>query len=1124
MNSKMMRHSFNGLYLLVMFLVFIHIPSRSAADTSRDSTAAISIIQDDSEGMILEFTMPGYTISPSPLQNYQSLSIAGCSIINQAGAPAVAIKGQLVEIPEGYDLEVSAQSMEKIELHDFMLCPSPRMRMAEDASGTKSIQEEYRTDAGIYGASALFPGHLAAGQAAGYLRDRRVASIIIYPVQYNPVTRLLELHKKIRVSVRFKPLVAEAGTASVKEQRAAGSLTATADKTFDRIYASSLLNYRPGEAASHIVLQERSAVALQAQSLTTAAQSAFAVNAAVRDEGIYKITYENLKALGVDLSSATNENLKIENQGTEVAVYRSGSGQFKAGDYILFYGAPFKSLYTKENIYRISQGTGSGKSMAAIEGNPVNGYPVQQTFNNSYHAEEDKKYWESIPDGDGADHWFWERLQPTGTVAAANFPVSLKNFSTSSGPFSMRINLRGETSLAHHTKVYVNGTMAADFTWSGQVEKTQDITGISPALFVNGDNTIKVEELLDSGTSVDRVYVNWFEVNYTDTYVAENDVLKFKGEGSGGTGFKVTNFSATTILAFDVTDPFNVARIQNPKISASGSSYLLDFEDSFSGDRTFYALSANSFKSPAALAVDEPSNLKSPRTDVDYIIITHESFYDGIQQLKDYRASRGLNVEVVKIQDIYDEFSYGLKDAKAIKDFLSYAYSNWNSTGHPAYVLLVGDASIDYRDDAGKFAAGNVDFVPTYLFQTDNLGDTPTDNWYVCVSGTDPIPDMIIGRMSVKTVDDVTNSINKITAYEAEAAGDWSSRIIFASDNESQFETASDNLAALLPAAFSPEKVYLSTYANVQAATTDLVNKINAGSLLTAYTGHGSVDNWSGEYLFHTTDDKDAEPRNDVDRLTNEHGLTFVLTLNCLNGFFPNFLDKYSLAEEFARAKNKGAIACLAPTGIGYPSDHEVLAEKLFNRLFTDRDTIAGSAVYTAKINAYAQQPSLDILETFILFGDPATELKISSSSTTTTTTTTTIPGGLCPATATLGKSSPQLNTLYALRDTVLAKTPAGRAQITAYYQYAPELSTILTARPELKTKAQQLLLRLLPAMVNIASQRSTRISRDTLQSGTSLIDSLARFAGPALKRYLTAIKADIQRGTLLKQFRIIMQ
>jgi len=906
------------------------------------------------------------------------------------------------------------------------------------------------------------------------------------------------------------------------KQRDVNTSAATGEKTFERIYSSSLLNYRPGEDSARALQQQRSAVSLQAQSLAAAQSSPFAVKAVANDEGIYKISYEDLNALGSDLSSVTNENLTVENQGAEVAVYRSGSGQFKAGDYILFYGKPYKSLYTRENVYWIYQGAGSGKSMAAIDGNPVNGYPVQQTFRNSYHAEEDKKYWEGIPNGEGADHWFWERLQPTeATAAAANFTISLKNFSTTSDNFSIKVNLRGETSLAHLTKVYVNGTKVDEFPWSGQVEKAQDIVNISPALFVNGSNTIKVEELLASGTVVDRVYVNWFEVKYIDTYAAESDVLKCTGEGSGGTGFQIKNFSNANIWAFDITDPTNVSRIENPKITASASTYLVDFEAALSGARTFYALTADTVKGPASLIVDEPSNLKSPRTDVDYIIITHDTFHGAIQQLKDYRASRGLGVEVVKIQDIYDEFSYGLKDAQAIKDFLKYAYTDWNSNGHPTYVLLVGDASLDYRDDAGKFSAGNVDFVPTYLYQTFNLGDTPTDNWFVCVSGTDSLPDMIIGRLCVKTVADATNIIDKIIAYEAEASGDWSDRVILAADNEAQFETASDDLAALLPGPFSPEKVYLSTYANVQAATTDLVSKINDGSLLTAYSGHGSVDNWAGEFLFHTSDDKDAMPRNDVDRLTNGQGLTFVLTLNCLNGFFPNFLDQYSLAEEFVRAKNKGAIACLAPTGLGFPSDHAVLSEKLFNRLFTERDNIAGSAVYTAKINAYAQQPSLDILETFTFFGDPATELRLSTSP---TTTTTTVPGGLCPAAAMLEKNSPQLNTLYALRDTVLAKTPAGRAHVTAYYQHAPEISEILAAHPELKAKAHSLVFRLLPAIGSIIAQRNARISRDTLQNGTSLIDSLSRVAGPALKHELVNLKTDIQRGTLLKQFRITVQ
>jgi len=79
------------------------------------------------------------------------------------------------------------------------------------------------------------------------------------------------------------------------------------------------------------------------------------------------------------------------------------------------------------------------------------------------------------------------------------------------------------------------------------------------------------------------------------------------------------------------------------------------------------------------------------------------------------------------------------------------------------------------------------------------------------------------------------------------------------------------------------------------------------------------------------------------------------------------------------RAQNKGAIACLASTSLGYTAEHEVLATKIFNRIYKEGDTAIGSVFYTGKINAYNQILSTDIIETFTLFGDPATELKIST-------------------------------------------------------------------------------------------------------------------------------------------------
>ena len=217
----------------------------------------------------------------------------------------------------------------------------------------------------------------------------------------------------------------------------------------------------------------------------------------------------------------------------------------------------------------------------------------------------------------------------------------------------------------------------------------------------------------------------------------------------------------------------------------------------------------------------------------------------------------------------------------------------------------------------------------------------------------------------------------KITAYEAGSAGAWAKKVILAADNDwSDFESISNNLASLLPETFTAEKVYLRQYSSVGEATTDLVNKINAGSLITNYTGHGNWYNWAGEYLFHTPTESRGEPRNDIDLIASGSPLTFVMTFTCFNGYFANVFDKYSLAEEFVRAPNKGAIACLASTGWAYTYEHDVLAEKIFNRLFTDGDSIIGSAVYTGKINTYNQMQSRRILETYTLFGDPATALK----------------------------------------------------------------------------------------------------------------------------------------------------
>ena len=136
---------------------------------------------------------------------------------------------------------------------------------------------------------------------------------------------------------------------------------------------------------------------------------------------------------------------------------------------------------------------------------------------------------------------------------------------------------------------------------------------------------------------------------------------------------EINKFTTNNIWVLDITNPLTVTNVTNTQITESGGQYTIAFGEPGSGSKTYMAVAASKFKIPAEMVADEISNplLQSPRTDIDYIIITHELFFDAVQDLKQYREDKGHRVEVVKIQDIDDEFSYGRKDARASKPWLN---------------------------------------------------------------------------------------------------------------------------------------------------------------------------------------------------------------------------------------------------------------------------------------------------------------------------------------------------------------------------------------------------------------------------------------------------------------------
>src|SRR6266850_1220045 len=115
--------------------------------------------------------------------------------------------------------------------------------------------------------------------------------------------------------------------------------------------------------------------------------------------------------------------------------------------------------------------------------------------------------------------------------------------------------------------------------------------------------------------------------------------------------------------------------------------------------------------------------------------------------------------KTVDVEDIYDEFSFGMHGPQAIRDFLKHAKTNWATK--PRYVIFAGDATLDPRNYQN---IGNFDFVPTKLVDA-TFNETASDDWLTDFDD-DGIADIPVGRLPVRTVAEANLVIAKIVNFD----------------------------------------------------------------------------------------------------------------------------------------------------------------------------------------------------------------------------------------------------------------------------------------------------------------------------------------------------------------------
>ena len=977
--------------ILILFCVQLAVSASFASPSlqtppSIPSTAAnIQVTESTDTGIVLDlhFAQPILAVVQKDSVTYTSVSMGPeFSATATPGQPQLPLTARMVALPPGAtaSITISDAVWQTLAVAN-PLAPAPRFDFADQTQVQEgaAVIPFVERDAAAYAADAWQPAAPVRLGESSYLRDQALINVEFYPVRYNPVRSEIAWLSQAHVVISF-----EGGQPSTNVRP---------DPYFETTLAASVLNYAEARAWR---------TPTSPRSLPNFVPATGDVRMAVRQNGIYRVTYTDLINLGYnDISNWPVSNFVVSNKGNDVARYISdtnNNGYLDAGEAIYFYGQALDmTYYTLDNIYwlRINSPT-AGLAMGTRSAPPA-GAQAPPYFKTTVRTKQETWRWSQhmVP----WQAWWWDQFQVNYPDGSRTYTFNLPEVATA--PYSATVSVRiggryswPEYNPDHHSKVYINNssTPVINSFWDGRV--LIDLAGnLNQSSLINGDNTLRLESIVSdvgrpANARVDWTYFKWVDVTYYRNYKAVNQELEFGQETAGTWRFVLSGLLNPGIQIFDITNPQTPVRITDG-VAGVGT---FSIQDTTTPSQRFLAVGASAVRTPMSLSsyVAAPINLRSTALQADYIFITHATFSAALQPLVAYRQSQGYHVIVADINWVYDQFNAGILDAEAIHTFLDYAYHSWTAPA-PAYTLLVGGSNFNPNGyNPNPYPNGYGPQQPVYVPTIDLIvdpfqGESAADAYFATVSGNDALPDIFMGRLPVSSTADLTAAVNKIINYEVNPErGAWQNDILFVADNTDDagnFEAVSESIinTYLASPSWDIRKVYYNPalvnptdpyYNTVDSARAAIRSKWSQGIALSNYVGHAFLDYWGNTVL-------DQQWTNDdVLTLTNGSRLPFLISLDCLDGYF-DYPNKPSLSEKLLTFANGGTVAHFAPSGLGIATGHDYLHRGFYNAIINNHQYQTGPVVMAAKINLYNSSPNYyqDLLYTFGLIGDPATSL-----------------------------------------------------------------------------------------------------------------------------------------------------
>jgi len=730
----------------------------------------------------------------------------------------------------------------------------------------------------------------------------------------------------------------------------------------------------------------------------------------IQRDGVYRISSDELRRNGIATDAAAARSIKIFGRGGTELSERIVQLDFEAmheqaitvrtntdgsvRDVIFFGGGPsgfmvtrdstirhFLHHYSKVSSYVLTVGGVDGRRSEIV---PAPTRPVVNTPSTAVgHLMFEEEVVNPYNSGSGR-RWFGRSFENGGAITIntllpglirsgiVDYVFSVVSRSTEPGTMTMTENGRAVAQL---------GLQPNGYYMDAYVLST---TGSIDAQSIPADNRSVLKFSYKSNDRSSTALLDFFEIHYPRSLATINNSYEFAtGKAlSGITQYDVNGFSGEA-FGYDVTDRIDPALLEN--VATTGGMFSVRCDLNAGSRRLYYLSSSPQDVSISAIRI---SNLRADARDVDLIIITNLALQRSADSMLAYRVkSSGLTGMVVTTDEIFNEFSYGMLDPTAIRDFLQFAFTKW--TRAPKYVLLWGDGHFDYKN----LTTSAVNYVIPYESDepdgnTNGLYTNSKDDFFTRLVGEDAIPELAIGRLPITSDAVGMQMIDKIRAYEQQSdQGDWRTRITMVADDsptgEGQFPDGSLHLnqserlaTQYVPETFQDKKIYLVEYPTENVArgrrkpgvTDDMLSTTNtSGELMLNWIGHGNPRVWAHENIFvrETT----------VPMMTNNTKNFFLTAATCDFARF-DLPDNQSGAEELVLSKIGGAIGVFSASRVVLSQSNAEINQYFYANVFTrnadGRFPLLGDVMLRVK-----QRYNDDNAEKFLLLGDPTMRLLI---------------------------------------------------------------------------------------------------------------------------------------------------